>query len=72
MIISHYHGDHINGLLMDDASLTYPNAEILVPAPEHKYWMDDGEMSRATSGRDQFQERAARIQCGGPEARENL
>ena len=53
VIISHYHGDHINGLLMDDNSLTYPNAEILVPAPEHKYWMDDGEMSRATNGRVQ-------------------
>lgn len=51
VIISHYHGDHINGLLMADNSLTYPNAEILVPAPEHKYWMDDGEMSRATKGR---------------------
>jgi glyoxylase-like metal-dependent hydrolase (beta-lactamase superfamily II) len=47
VIISHYHGDHINGLLMADNSLTYPNAEILVPASEHKYWMDDGEMSRA-------------------------
>jgi glyoxylase-like metal-dependent hydrolase (beta-lactamase superfamily II) len=51
VIISHYHGDHINGLLMADNSLTYPNAEILVPAPEHKYWMDDGEMSRAEKGR---------------------
>jgi len=53
VIISHYHGDHINGLLMDDNSLTYPNAEILVPAPEHAFWMDDGEMSRASSGRVQ-------------------
>ena len=43
VIISHYHGDHINGLLMDDNSLTYPNAEILVPAIEHAFWMDDGE-----------------------------
>jgi len=51
VIISHYHGDHINGLLMADNSLTYPNAEILVPAAEHKYWMDDGEMSRASAGR---------------------
>jgi glyoxylase-like metal-dependent hydrolase (beta-lactamase superfamily II) len=51
VIISHYHGDHINGLLMADNSLTYPNAEILVPGPEHKYWMDDGEMSRAEKGR---------------------
>jgi glyoxylase-like metal-dependent hydrolase (beta-lactamase superfamily II) len=53
VIISHYHGDHINGLLMDDNSLTYPNAEILVPAPEHAFWMDDGEMSRASAGRVQ-------------------
>ena len=53
VIISHYHGDHMNGLLMDDNSLTYPNAEIVVPAIEHQYWMDDGEMSRATNGRIQ-------------------
>jgi len=53
VIISHYHGDHINGLLMADDSLSFPNAEILVPAPEHKYWMDDGEMSRATNERVQ-------------------
>src|ERR1700730_5153094 len=51
VIISHYHGDHINGLLRADNSLTYPNAEILVPAPEHKYWMDDGERSRAPTQR---------------------
>jgi glyoxylase-like metal-dependent hydrolase (beta-lactamase superfamily II) len=51
VIISHYHGDHMNGLLMDDNSLTYPNAEIVVPAVEHAYWMDDGEMSRAPKGR---------------------
>jgi glyoxylase-like metal-dependent hydrolase (beta-lactamase superfamily II) len=51
VIISHYHGDHINGLLKIDNSLAFPNAEILVPAPEHKYWMDDGEMSRASTPR---------------------
>jgi glyoxylase-like metal-dependent hydrolase (beta-lactamase superfamily II) len=51
VIISHYHGDHINGLLRADGSLTYPNAEILVPAPEHSYWMDDGERSRSPTMR---------------------
>lgn len=51
VIISHYHGDHVNGLLKADNTLAYPNAEILVPAAEHKYWMDDGEMSRAPAGR---------------------
>ncbi len=51
VIISHYHPDHVNGLLRADGSLAFPNAEILVPAPEHKYWMDDGEMSKATGDR---------------------
>ncbi|MGH7488498.1 MAG: MBL fold metallo-hydrolase, partial [bacterium] len=51
VIISHYHGDHVNGLLRADNSLAFPNAEILVPAEEHKFWMDDGEMSRAPKGR---------------------
>jgi len=51
VIISHYHGDHVNGLLRVDNSLAFPNAEILVPANEHKFWMDDGQMSRAPKGR---------------------
>jgi glyoxylase-like metal-dependent hydrolase (beta-lactamase superfamily II) len=51
VIISHYHGDHVNGLLRADNSLAFPNAEILVPAAEHKFWMDDREMSRAPKGR---------------------
>ncbi len=51
VIISHYHGDHVNGLLKADNTLAFPNAEILVPSVEHKYWMDDGEMSRAPAGR---------------------
>jgi len=51
VLISHYHGDHINGLLRADNSLAFPNAEILVPANEHQFYMDDGNMSRAPKGR---------------------
>ena len=51
VIISHFHGDHINGLITADNKLAYPNAEILVPAAEWKFCMDDGEMSRATGER---------------------
>ena len=47
VIISHFHGDHINGLITPDNKLAFPNAEILVPAAEWKFFMDDGEMSRA-------------------------
>ncbi|HWV54969.1 MBL fold metallo-hydrolase [Pseudorhodoplanes sp.] len=48
VIISHFHGDHVNGLLRKDNSVAFPNAAIKVPAKEHKYWMDDGEMSKAS------------------------
>jgi glyoxylase-like metal-dependent hydrolase (beta-lactamase superfamily II) len=51
VIISHFHGDHINGLLAPDNKPSFPNAEILVPAAEWKYFMDDGEMSKQTSDR---------------------
>jgi glyoxylase-like metal-dependent hydrolase (beta-lactamase superfamily II) len=51
VVISHFHGDHVNGLLNADGTPAYPNAEILVPATEWKFWMDDGEMSRASNDR---------------------
>jgi glyoxylase-like metal-dependent hydrolase (beta-lactamase superfamily II) len=53
VIISHYHPDHVNGVLGANGNPAFPNAEILVPAAEHKFWMDDGEMSRADQGRMQ-------------------
>jgi glyoxylase-like metal-dependent hydrolase (beta-lactamase superfamily II) len=51
VIISHFHQDHVDGLLTPDGKLAFPNAEVLVPATEWKFWMDDGEMSRAPKGR---------------------
>ncbi|WGD30865.1 MBL fold metallo-hydrolase [Ancylobacter sp. WKF20] len=50
VVISHFHGDHINGLRATDGALAFPNAEVLVPAAEWKFWMDEGEMSRAPEG----------------------
>jgi glyoxylase-like metal-dependent hydrolase (beta-lactamase superfamily II) len=51
VIISHFHTDHVDGLIDAENKPVYPNAEILVPEAEWKYWMDDGEMSRASGGR---------------------
>ena len=51
VVISHFHGDHVNGLLTADGKAAFPNAEILVPRIEWAFWMDDGEMSRAPKGR---------------------
>ena len=47
VIISHFHGDHINGLRLKDGTAVFPNAEVMVPAPEWAFWTDDGRMSAA-------------------------
>jgi glyoxylase-like metal-dependent hydrolase (beta-lactamase superfamily II) len=51
VVISHFHADHVNGLLTADSKAAFPNAEIKVPEAEWSFWMDDGEMSRAPQGR---------------------
>jgi glyoxylase-like metal-dependent hydrolase (beta-lactamase superfamily II) len=53
VVISHFHGDHVNGLLMADNKPAFPNAEVLVPKTEWAFWTDDSEMSRAPAGRMQ-------------------
>ena len=53
VVISHFHGDHINGLLTAENTPAFPNAEVLVPAAEWKYFMDDGEMAKQTGERMQ-------------------
>jgi glyoxylase-like metal-dependent hydrolase (beta-lactamase superfamily II) len=51
VVISHFHSDHVNGLLTAANTPAFPNAEIKVPAVEWAFWMDDGEMARASKGR---------------------
>ena len=51
VVISHFHIDHVDGLVAADGKPAFPHAEIFVPAAEWKFWMDDGEMSRAPKGR---------------------
>jgi len=47
VVISHFHGDHINGLRLADSSLAFPNAEVKVPAAEWAFWMNDENMAKA-------------------------
>lgn len=47
ILISHFHGDHINGLRLKDGSARFPNAEVMVPEAEWAYWMDDAKMASA-------------------------
>lgn len=47
ILISHFHPDHIYGLMdgMTDA-LLFPNAEIIVPEVEYRFWTDPQVFSR--------------------------
>jgi glyoxylase-like metal-dependent hydrolase (beta-lactamase superfamily II) len=47
IVISHFHPDHINGIKDKDNNLIFANAEIMVPAPEWAYWMDDANLNAA-------------------------
>jgi glyoxylase-like metal-dependent hydrolase (beta-lactamase superfamily II) len=47
IVISHFHPDHINGIKDKDNGLVFPNAEIMVSAPEWAFWMDDANMNAA-------------------------
>jgi len=61
IIISHFHPDHIDGIKTKDGDKVFPNAEILVPEPEWAYWMDDGNMSRASGAVHKYFLNARRI-----------
>ncbi|GLH79908.1 MBL fold metallo-hydrolase [Bradyrhizobium sp. SSBR45G] len=60
ILISHFHPDHIFGLLREDSDApVFPNAEIIVAAAEHKFWTDPALTSRLPPWRQSL---ARRIQ----------
>jgi glyoxylase-like metal-dependent hydrolase (beta-lactamase superfamily II) len=46
VIISHFHGDHINGLVGPDNKPAFANAEVMVPAAEWAFWSDESNTSK--------------------------
>jgi len=52
ILISHFHPDHIFGLLEKNSNApVFPNAEIIVPAAEYKWWTDPSLITRLPTGR---------------------
>jgi glyoxylase-like metal-dependent hydrolase (beta-lactamase superfamily II) len=52
ILISHFHPDHIFGLLGKNTNAPmFPNAEIIVPAAEYKWWTDSSLINRLPEGR---------------------
>lgn len=46
IIISHAHGDHINGVLNKDGSLAYPKARYFLSKVEHDFWTGNPDLSK--------------------------
>lgn len=50
VIHSHFHGDHVNGLLNATGGAAFPNAAVLVPEPEWAWWTTPGNETRSPEG----------------------
>lgn len=64
VMISHFHPDHIFGLMEKDTNAqVYPNAEIVVSTPEFKFWTDPAVIEKLPEARRPV---AKRIQATFP------
>lgn len=50
VIQSHFHGDHVNGLLNATNGRAFPNAAVLVPEPEWAWWTTEANQTRSPEG----------------------
>jgi glyoxylase-like metal-dependent hydrolase (beta-lactamase superfamily II) len=39
--VTHFHGDHVSGLVTREGQARFPNAELIVPEAEWAFWMGD-------------------------------
>lgn len=64
ILISHFHPDHIFGLMEKDTNKpTFPNAELVVSATEYKWWTEPGRVEKLPEARKAL---GARIQAAFP------
>lgn len=50
VIQSHFHGDHVNGLLNAEGGRAFPAAQVLVPEPEWAWWTTEANQTRSPEG----------------------
>lgn len=64
VLISHFHPDHIFGLMAKDTNeQIFPDAEIIVPETEYKFWTDPATLEKMPDG---FKPLVKRIQSTFP------
>jgi glyoxylase-like metal-dependent hydrolase (beta-lactamase superfamily II) len=69
VLVTHMHADHVNGLVGPDGKPAFPNAQVMVSAPEAAFWLDDAVKARAPKDVQQFfdmaKAAAAPVQAAG-------
>ncbi len=63
IVVTHFHPDHIYGLLSKENAQTYANTEIIVPEAEYKYWADPAVIATLPEARQGI---AKRVQATMP------
>ena len=64
ILISHFHPDHIFGLMEKGTNApVYPNAELVVDGTEYKWWTEPGRVEKLPEGRKPL---GTRIQAAFP------
>ena len=58
VLVTHLHGDHANGLLTPEGKIAYPNAKVMVSAPEAAFWLDEARQAQAPKDMQGFFEMA--------------
>ena len=61
VLVSHLHPDHIGGLLADDGTARFPNAEVLLHADEAAHWLPDAALAAAPDGAKPYFENARKV-----------
>lgn len=63
IVVTHFHGDHIFGLMNKDNSQIFPNAEIIMPSAEYDFWTDPAKTASLPASRQGL---AKRVQATFP------
>jgi glyoxylase-like metal-dependent hydrolase (beta-lactamase superfamily II) len=62
VLISHFHPDHIFGLMEKDTNTpVYPNAELVVTADEYKWWTEPGRVEKLPEARRALGQRISAV-----------
>jgi glyoxylase-like metal-dependent hydrolase (beta-lactamase superfamily II) len=62
ILVSHFHPDHVWGLMeMDTNAAVFPNAELVVNSVEYKWWTEPGRVEKLAAGRKPAGKRIADV-----------